>query len=120
MSGPNSELNSTLTSTLTIRDDNATAEDKAGRLEKGVVEVKAKNSAEVASEDEDEAMAAMRAYGGPPIVMDDATNKRLLRTIDWHLMPVSYRPRPCVHSIQSSIDPFALTRACRSCVPSTP
>ncbi|KAF2157836.1 MFS general substrate transporter [Myriangium duriaei CBS 260.36] len=38
--------------------------------------------------DEDEAYKAMAAYGGQPIEIDEATNRRLLRTIDWHLMPV--------------------------------
>ncbi|GAM86548.1 hypothetical protein ANO11243_045620 [Dothideomycetidae sp. 11243] len=38
--------------------------------------------------DDDEAMKAMAAYGGQPIHIDEATNRRLLRTIDWHLMPV--------------------------------
>lgn len=41
------------------------------------------------SDDEDEAMKAMRAFGGEPIEIDEATNKRLLKKIDWHLMPVS-------------------------------
>lgn len=40
------------------------------------------------SKDDDEAMAAYARYHGPPLVLDEATNKRLLRTIDWHLMPV--------------------------------
>lgn len=38
--------------------------------------------------DDDEAMKAMAAYGGQPIHIDEATNRRLLRTIDWHLMPI--------------------------------
>jgi ACS family allantoate permease-like MFS transporter len=40
------------------------------------------------SKDDDEAMAAYARYHGPPLVLDEATNKRLLRTIDWHLMPI--------------------------------
>lgn len=40
------------------------------------------------SKDDDEAMAAYARYQGPPLVLDEATNKRLLRTIDWHLMPI--------------------------------
>lgn len=40
------------------------------------------------SKDDDEAMAAYAKYHGPPLVLDEATNKRLLRTIDWHLMPI--------------------------------
>ncbi|PNS20595.1 hypothetical protein CAC42_322 [Sphaceloma murrayae] len=42
----------------------------------------------VASDDEDEAMKALRAHGGAPIEIDEATNKRLLKIIDWHLMPI--------------------------------
>ncbi|PSK56930.1 hypothetical protein B9Z65_6554 [Elsinoe australis] len=40
------------------------------------------------SDDEDEAMKAMRAFGGEPIEIDEATNERLLKKIDWHLMPI--------------------------------
>lgn len=40
------------------------------------------------TQDDDEAMKALASYDGPPLVLDDATNRRLLRTIDWHLMPV--------------------------------
>lgn len=40
------------------------------------------------SKDDDEAMAAYARYHGPPLVLDKETNKRLLRTIDWHLMPI--------------------------------
>lgn len=40
------------------------------------------------TQDDDEAMKALANYDGPPLVLDDATNRRLLRTIDWHLMPV--------------------------------
>ena len=40
------------------------------------------------SKDDDEAMAAYARYMGPPLILDEATNKRLLRTIDWHLMPI--------------------------------
>lgn len=36
--------------------------------------------------DADEAMKAFEGYD--PVVLDEATSKRLLRTIDWHLMPV--------------------------------
>ena len=40
------------------------------------------------SHDADEAMKAVAEHGGEPLVLDAATNKRLLRTIDWHLMPI--------------------------------
>ncbi|KAJ5768255.1 hypothetical protein N7533_000838 [Penicillium manginii] len=42
------------------------------------------------TQDDDEAMKALASYDGPPLVLDDATNRRLLRTIDWHLMPVLF------------------------------
>ena len=38
--------------------------------------------------DADEAMKAMRELQGETITIDEATNKRLLRIIDWHLMPI--------------------------------
>ncbi|KAL1894025.1 Allantoate permease [Sporothrix stenoceras] len=41
---------------------------------------------------DDEALKAFAELGGEPMdiaqEMDEATNKRLLRTIDWHLMPI--------------------------------
>ena len=40
------------------------------------------------SHDADEAMKAFQAYQGQIIEIDEATNKRLLRRIDWNLMPV--------------------------------
>lgn len=40
------------------------------------------------SRDDDEAMKAMADYDGPPLVLDEETNRRLLRTIDWHMLPV--------------------------------
>lgn len=40
------------------------------------------------TQDDDEAMKALASYDGQPLILDDATNKRLLRTIDWHLMPI--------------------------------
>lgn len=42
------------------------------------------------TQDDDEAMKAFASYDGPPLVLDDDTNRRLLRTIDWHLMPILY------------------------------
>lgn len=38
--------------------------------------------------DADEAMKAFEGDDGAPIVLDEATNKRLLRTIDWNILPV--------------------------------
>ena len=40
------------------------------------------------SEQDDDAMKAFAEYEGPPLVLDEATNKRLFRKIDWHLMPI--------------------------------
>ncbi|KAF2457743.1 putative MFS allantoate transporter [Lineolata rhizophorae] len=38
--------------------------------------------------DADEALKAFAQYGGQVIHIDEETNRRLLRTIDWHLMPI--------------------------------
>lgn len=43
--------------------------------------------------DADEAMKVFQGHEGEVMVLDEATNKRLLRKIDMHLMPVRY-PRP--------------------------
>lgn len=40
------------------------------------------------SHDADAALKAFAEHQGPLIEIDEATNKRLLRKIDWHLMPV--------------------------------
>lgn len=42
------------------------------------------------SHDADAALKAFTEHQGQVIEIDEATNKRLLRIIDWHLMPVSY------------------------------
>ena len=39
-------------------------------------------------QDADEAMRAFEGHEGESLVLDEATNKRLLRIIDWHIMPV--------------------------------
>jgi hypothetical protein len=39
-------------------------------------------------ENDDEAMKAMAGFGGEPLVVEEETNERLLRIIDWHLMPL--------------------------------
>jgi ACS family allantoate permease-like MFS transporter len=41
------------------------------------------------SQDADAALKAFAGYEGAVIEIDEATNKRLLRKIDMHLMPVS-------------------------------
>ena len=41
--------------------------------------------------DADEAMKAFNGREGEVVVLDEATNKRLLRKIDLHLMPVNRR-----------------------------
>lgn len=38
--------------------------------------------------DADEAMKAFDELRGEAIELDEATNRRLLKTIDWHLMPI--------------------------------
>lgn len=38
--------------------------------------------------DADEAMKAFDELQGESIELDEATNRRLLRTIDWHMMPI--------------------------------
>ena len=38
--------------------------------------------------DADEAMKAFEELQGEAIELDEATNRRLVRTIDWHIMPI--------------------------------
>lgn len=38
--------------------------------------------------DADEALKAFGELQGESIELDEATNRRLLRTIDWHMMPI--------------------------------
>lgn len=38
--------------------------------------------------DADDAMKAIDELHGEALEIDEATNKRLLRTIDWHMMPL--------------------------------
>lgn len=40
------------------------------------------------STDADEAMKAFAEMQGEAIELDEATNRRLVRTIDWHIMPI--------------------------------
>lgn len=40
------------------------------------------------ADDADEALKAFMSHQGEVIELDEATNKRLLRRIDWNLMPV--------------------------------
>jgi len=44
------------------------------------------------SHDADDAMKAFMSHEGQVLELDEATNKRLLRRIDWNLMPVSTPP----------------------------
>lgn len=39
--------------------------------------------------DADEAAAAFTGHEGEAVEIDEATNRRLLRIIDWHLLPLS-------------------------------
>ena len=39
--------------------------------------------------DADEAMKAFEGYEGEVLVLDESMRRKLLRKIDWHLMPVS-------------------------------
>jgi len=43
------------------------------------------------SHDADAALAAFQSYKGQVLEIDEATNKRLLRKIDWNLMPACLR-----------------------------
>ena len=38
--------------------------------------------------DADEGMKAINEFHGEPITIDTETNRRLLRQIDWHLIPI--------------------------------
>lgn len=40
------------------------------------------------SHDADLALNALQQFEGQVITLDEATNRRLLRTIDWHMMPL--------------------------------
>lgn len=40
------------------------------------------------SHDADEAMKALSALQGETIELDESTNRRLLKLIDWHMMPI--------------------------------
>lgn len=51
------------------------------------------------SKSDDEAMKAMAQYEGPPLVLDEATSRRLLRKIDWHIMPILYE-HPQSHDLE--------------------
>ncbi|PGH23664.1 hypothetical protein AJ80_02270 [Polytolypa hystricis UAMH7299] len=51
-------------------------------------EVPPENQVSQHAHDADEAMKAFEGLDGQPIVLTEADNKRLLRRIDWHLMPL--------------------------------
>ena len=54
------------------------------------------------SHDADAAMRAFEGYEGQTIEISEETNRRLLRKIDWHLMPVS--------TLQSLVQPIVNTQ----------
>ena len=47
--------------------------------------------------DADEAMKAFEGHEGEVLVLDGATNKRLLRKIDQNIMPVCYERKQDIH-----------------------
>lgn len=53
--------------------------------------------------DADDAMLAFAGIDGENVVIDAATNKRLRKTIDWHLMPLM-----CVIYAMNSLDSMCL------------
>lgn len=53
-----------------------------------ITEVITNHGVEKYSQDDDEAMKAMANFDGEPLILDEETSRRLLQTIDWHLMPV--------------------------------
>jgi hypothetical protein len=53
-----------------------------------ITEVVTNHGVEKYSQDDDEAMRAMANFDGEPLILDEETSRRLLRRIDWHLMPV--------------------------------
>lgn len=56
------------------------------------------------SHDADEALKAVLEAGGQAITIDDETNRRLLRTIDWHMMPLM-----CVVYMMNYLDSMRLS-----------
>jgi ACS family allantoate permease-like MFS transporter len=63
--------------------------------------------------DADEALKAFMSHPGQVIELDEATNKRLLRKIDWNLMPVRLFGIPYTNTRHDA------NRTSRSCVSST-
>jgi ACS family allantoate permease-like MFS transporter len=63
--------------------------------------------------DADEALKAFMSHPGQVIELDEATNKRLLRKIDWNLMPVRFFGIPYTNTRHFT------NRTSRSCVSST-
>ena len=70
-------------------------DDKALPAYSDVEKIPARSGSEVPEhilkhgKDADEAMKAFEGHGGEVITLDETTNRRLLRTIDWNIMPVS-------------------------------
>ena len=63
------------------------------------------------SKDADEAMKAFEGHEGEVLVLDEATNRRLLRKIDWNIMPVCQRYIRQVHQEAHLCSSCALSTA---------
>ncbi|KAJ5815189.1 Major facilitator superfamily domain general substrate transporter [Penicillium riverlandense] len=63
-------------------------DDKAAGHSSAVDVEKTTQRLEKHSHDADEALKAFEGIQGEAIELDEATNRRLLRTIDWHIMPI--------------------------------
>lgn len=64
------------------------ADEKAAPPPKVDAEKQVDPTLEKHAHDADEAMQAIQDMQGEAIELDEATNKRLLRRIDWHMMPI--------------------------------
>lgn len=62
-----------------IKDPNSVIDAETGYSNKAILKH---------SDDADEAMKVFADLGDQPIVLTEETNKRLLKIIDWHLMPL--------------------------------
>lgn len=60
--------------------------------------------------DGDEALKAFASHQGEVIELDEATNKRLLRKIDWNLMPVCIPRKLRLHPTRT--DRIFISRSC--------
>ena len=81
------------------------AEGKVSDIEKdspsGSIEAEAAAPAAILKHglDADEAMKAFIGHEGERLVLDEESNRRLLRKIDLNLMPVSTLPSQSIHEI---------------------